>query len=1007
MYGKLPQGKGLWIRRLLDCENGDPERIATRAQAAGFTHIVLKIADGADPYNVERATHGDAAAELIRHLTAGGIDVWGWHPVYGDKPRFKGAFQDNYHLREAEEALDRVDELDDAGLCGYIFLAQGDYERAPNRAFKATQFIEIVHAGLRDFPIALAAWKNPKSHPRFPWAEFRNHCDLDMPQVFWIGAHGEAAHQLENSVRQFAELTPRLPYVPTGPAFFEDGWRPSPEDLADFFAKASELGLRAANLFNWDQLVLTGAEPTNHKKLDFTPQWQAVAEYVWKETDATPFWLLVPEIEEAPPVEPAPQPVEEYEVESRLELEPEADTELPEHLRFLTQPELEDEIELYDTYLTPELAPVEPAPMIAETLPAEEEYDDYIEHLLAVEPEVDAELPEHLQFILNPELTDQIEIYGQPVEAGLAPVPASTEPIDPIREALRAELAEEAARAETAQQPAPVKLAPPQPRPVVPISDFAPEPGSLFDIAPADHLDFSTSTAEPVSFAAPGIEPLTDTLAGVDFLHTTAVEPIVYELAPEEELFTSFATEPEDALPEHLQFLNQPDLADEIEVVAPLQSELDAMGLEDFLGAPDKTDLLREMVAETEIAEPEETLGEPESFLQPIVYDITLADALELQLEPDDDLPEHLQFLRHPTLADEMELIVPSPTIAEAAKVTEPEIAAIAAQVREMQSASTASVSAMPEWVTLPPEVAQAAPEALPEEPAFTHTQVRPEVAEEFTRAVAPPAPEEPLPDWLAEVDTSLSRAAEPLPDWLADAEADLVRAEQPSPAATLEPTAEAEPSAEAMPDWLADANAALAKAGPIEEIETVGAGSPRPEVEAVAAPEPEPTPAPIAAPEVVAVPEPPPVVESIPTPIAEPAPPAHPELAIPVQPIPIPSAPPMPAPAADDIVGQLFFALRSGELDKALTLYGPSFALVSSGRVVRDTTAAREFYQSMSQRLEVRTISLLSQRGSRAAVNAHWASRQKDGSPVEGTDTFHLNRDGQIVFHQTTLRVE
>ena len=291
------------------------------------------------------------------------------------------------------------------------------------------------------------------------------------------------------------------------------------------------------------------------------------------------------------------------------------------------------------------------------------------------------------------------------------------------------------------------------------------------------------------------MELLVNTLAGADFIQTTEVEPLIYELAPEEEeLFTSFATEPEDALPEHLQFLNQPGLADEIEVVAPLQSELDSLGLEDFLGTPDETDLLREIAAEAEVAEPEEALGEPESFLQPVVYDITLEDALELQLEPDDDLPEHLQFLRNPARADEMELLVPSPTIAEAVKVTEPEIAAVAAQMREMQSPPTASITAMPDWVTLPPEMAQAAPEALPEEPAFTQAQVRPEVAEEFTRVVAPPAPEEPLHDWLAEVDTSLTRAAEPLPDWLADAEADLVRAEQPTPPAIPESTAVAEP---------------------------------------------------------------------------------------------------------------------------------------------------------------------------------------------------------------------
>jgi len=105
--------------------------------------------------------------------------------------------------------------------------------------------------------------------------------------------------------------------------------------------------------------------------------------------------------------------------------------------------------------------------------------------------------------------------------------------------------------------------------------------------------------------------------------------------------------------------------------------------------------------------------------------------------------------------------------------------------------------------------------------------------------------------------------------------------------------------------------------------------------------------------------------------------------------------------------VGRLFAALRRGRLDEALSLYGPSFALVSAERVVRDPEGARTFYQSMLQRLEGRTLSLLSQRGTRVAVRARWASRQKDGTSVQGADTFHLNREGQIVYHQTTFRTE
>ena len=81
-------GKGVWIRRIVACEQGQLAAIVTRAQSAGFTHIILKIGDGADAYNADPLT-GDAF-ELTRRLREAGLSVWGWHYIYGDKPRFKG-----------------------------------------------------------------------------------------------------------------------------------------------------------------------------------------------------------------------------------------------------------------------------------------------------------------------------------------------------------------------------------------------------------------------------------------------------------------------------------------------------------------------------------------------------------------------------------------------------------------------------------------------------------------------------------------------------------------------------------------------------------------------------------------------------------------------------------------------------------------------------------------------------------------------------------------------------
>jgi hypothetical protein len=286
-----PRGKGIWIKRIMDCEQGDLETIVARARQAGFSHVILKIADGADPEHIDLNTGFDYAAELIARLTEAGIEAWSWHHIYGDTPVFKGILRAEYHLSEAERALQRTAQLQSAGLKGFIIKADEHYERIPERARKASQFSAIVRAGLGPLPIGLSSWKYPNSHRRFPWAEFRNHCDFDMPQVFWIGRQREAARQLETSLQRFARLEPALPIVATGPAFRQKKWQPLPDQLRAFLEKAIELGLPAANFWNWDSLSLTGDESDTQP--DFREHWNVIAEFEWPEP--APDWTRHPE----------------------------------------------------------------------------------------------------------------------------------------------------------------------------------------------------------------------------------------------------------------------------------------------------------------------------------------------------------------------------------------------------------------------------------------------------------------------------------------------------------------------------------------------------------------------------------------------------------------------------------------------------------------------------------------------------------------------------------------
>ena len=79
-------GKGYYIHVVKNCESGDPDKIATLAREANLSHVLVKIADGAFPYNVDLNNGYDYAKPAIKKLQAQNIQVWGWQYVYGDYP---------------------------------------------------------------------------------------------------------------------------------------------------------------------------------------------------------------------------------------------------------------------------------------------------------------------------------------------------------------------------------------------------------------------------------------------------------------------------------------------------------------------------------------------------------------------------------------------------------------------------------------------------------------------------------------------------------------------------------------------------------------------------------------------------------------------------------------------------------------------------------------------------------------------------------------------------------
>jgi hypothetical protein len=246
------QGKGFFTYSLPECEGGEPGTILATAQAAGLSHVIIKIADGVEDFGVD-ASGIDYTAPVVQVLHAARIAVWGWHTVHGHDPS-----------AEATIAIARTQAL---RLDGYVVEAKGEYDRS-GMSGAARQFMSAVRRELA-IPIALSSYRFPNYHPQLPWSTFLEFCDLHMPQVSWEQAHN-AGDQLCESLRQCDALPNARPCIPTGAVFATSGWSPTAEELNDFLNTAKAIGLPAVNFFNWE---------TCRRNLPHL--WTTIADFAW------------------------------------------------------------------------------------------------------------------------------------------------------------------------------------------------------------------------------------------------------------------------------------------------------------------------------------------------------------------------------------------------------------------------------------------------------------------------------------------------------------------------------------------------------------------------------------------------------------------------------------------------------------------------------------------------------------------------------------------------------
>ena len=269
------RGKGIFTWQIRTC--GGPDGVVETSKKLKLDYNMIKVADGNGSYNLRENALGlwvdDIVGPTVEGLEAAGIKPIGWQYVYLYNP-----------IAEARKAAERVKKFN---LKAFVVNAENQAKDKPGQA--AIYMAELRRI-LPDLPIAISSYRYPKYHMDFPWKQFLELADINMPQVYWIQAHNPAV-QLQTTVDQFETLYTNIgfsrPIIPTGAAFAEHGWTATIKDIEEFHEEslrlASKNKILASN--NWWEL-------------------SAAIKHAFVDTIAAQSWSTPPPGEPEPPTVP-------------------------------------------------------------------------------------------------------------------------------------------------------------------------------------------------------------------------------------------------------------------------------------------------------------------------------------------------------------------------------------------------------------------------------------------------------------------------------------------------------------------------------------------------------------------------------------------------------------------------------------------------------------------------------------------------------------------------------
>lgn len=223
--------------------SGNVEKIAQSLVDANFECAYVHTNDG--PYEARWDSKVNCTPELVQALRSKGLKVIGWGAPYGIN--LSGEIQIcAYQTRRYN-------------LDGYIFDAEGTFDKQPNSDSNAVRLVTEYQKLCPNIPVAWCWWpfyENPhlsiqKYHPvKVLWAAMQ-YCDIAMPMAYWSWGDSidKVNHYLEHSIEQYKKITQK-PIVVAGRSWRGDGGVPTYENTKAYDMKARELG--SVGISWWD-----------------------------------------------------------------------------------------------------------------------------------------------------------------------------------------------------------------------------------------------------------------------------------------------------------------------------------------------------------------------------------------------------------------------------------------------------------------------------------------------------------------------------------------------------------------------------------------------------------------------------------------------------------------------------------------------------------------------------------------------------------------------------------